>query len=271
MMTDHEYKEWFAKYLGDVESPHGSDNDSLISNIPRPFKSRNWMIINSLILLITFVGSLFLSWLNSCESKWYYEWGYNALLNISFGLLVSILIFIYTNLRDRNIAYYSDVIPLLKKRYNDMHTAYFQYNFKLERYKQGNKVEEFYDAWHIQSNTGFVIIGFFEYLIGISVFDCKKYNIDTLLLNTLSDQILDANRKIQEEYLHHNTISEKTYEICIEAMMPSFSLLMVLNEFIGDLENQLFTIKYDKHKLTKEEQEFNNNLYKIVSNKKDSK
>lgn len=71
MMMDHEYIEWFAKYLDDVEGPRGSDNDSLISNIPRPFISRNWMIINSLILLITFVGSLFISWLNSCESKWY--------------------------------------------------------------------------------------------------------------------------------------------------------------------------------------------------------
>lgn len=41
--------------------------------------------------------------------------GNNALLNISFDLLVSQRIFIYTNLRDSNIAYYSDVIPLFKK------------------------------------------------------------------------------------------------------------------------------------------------------------
>ena len=112
MMSEHEYEEWFDKYLGDVESTLKTENTSQISNIPRPFNAKRWAGINVIILILALLGSLLFAGYNSVHPQWYFEWGCNALLNMFFGLLVSLLIFIYTNLRERNITYYTDVCLL---------------------------------------------------------------------------------------------------------------------------------------------------------------
>lgn len=74
------------------------------------------------------------------------------------------------------------------------------------------------------------------------------------------DKILEADRKIQDEYIHSKVISEETYNLCEEAMDIPFKLLTILEQYIDDLEKQLFDIKYDKKKLTKEEKEYLNDL-----------
>ena len=55
---------------------------------------------------------------------WLWNWLSNALLSLSIGLVASIFVMIYTNIRDKNIAFYSEIIPCIETRIKSMRSAY---------------------------------------------------------------------------------------------------------------------------------------------------
>lgn len=263
-MTEHEYEDWFAKYLGDVESLDSLDNNSCLQNIPKPFKRKKWIITNVICLAFTLVLSLFFAFLFEKFDFWLYDWANTALQSIFFGLVISIFFFIFTNQRDRNIAFYSDVIPLLRKRYNDMYEAYFQYTFEIQISRQKDDMESVYEAWHINSNTCFVIIGFFQYLFEVLPFIPKSFSsagISNEILDKLSKNILDLNNKVQTEYFKDKRIHHDILKKCESTLRTGSSLLSSLDSFILELEQQYFSMKYAKRKATKSEKEYQERVY----------
>jgi|GEM_PF-3789861 len=252
-MTEREYEDWFAKYLGDVESTDDTKNSPLL-NAPKPFKATKWTKINIVALTASFIISLLFAYLNSIYNQWLMNWISNALLNLSLGLLVSLFIFIFTNIRERNIAYYSDIIPILKKRSEDLHKAYFEYTFKFDRFYEKD-FEKCYEAWHVQSNTSFVIIQYIEFLIEVLHERPKCFTFDDSELEQAKDRILDANKKIQEEFIHHGVITPETHQICREALQFPFYLVGLAQDIVIELQQNLYHNKYSKRTVTKGEEE----------------
>lgn len=248
-MTEHEYKEWFQKYLGEVESLTDSQQDSPFANAPKPFNNHNWILINVFLLIVSLVSSIVFAWLNSLYSIWFYSWLDEAFLSISLGLLVTLLVFYFTNSRERNIIYYTDIIPLLKKRYKSLTDAFFQHTFRLQRSYYATYFSEFYDAWHAHCNTCIVIIGFYEYLLKAFSFRPKSFFYTKADLEGMVAKLLNADEKCQKEYLETKIVSNQTYELCKNSESGPYSILSTLESTIIELEQNLFKIKYSKNNI----------------------
>jgi hypothetical protein len=248
-LTEHEYKEWFDKWLRDIESLDNSNQNSPFANAPKPFNSRKWFVINAVLLLFTLLLSLTFSYFNNIYKIWLLSWFDNAFLNILLGLMVSLLIFTFTNLRERNVLYYSDIIPLLKIRYSNLHSAFFEHTFKLSRYYQNHDYAGYYDAWHVHVNVCLVILNFYEYLFVVFPFKPKCFNVKKESLEKVSNRLLEANNLCQSEFFTTKTISEETYKTCGESTEIPYGLLVIIGSLIEELEQNLYVLKYNKKKL----------------------
>jgi hypothetical protein len=255
-MSEAEYEEWFDKYLGDVESLDSDNQNSRLPNIPKPFNKKKWLYINGIILLITITTSFALAFCFEYYNSWIVEWASNALLNLSLGLIASLIIFTYTNHRDRNIAYYTDVLPLLHTRYENMHKAYFDFTFGISRAYQKSDFDSLYEAWHANSNTCFVIMNFFQYLLEVFPFEPKCFKgLTNELLEQKKGEIREVNTEMFDKYHGHEQISGELVSRCKKSTDIGFMLLMTLQELIKELEQDYFSIKYTNRKITSFEKE----------------
>ena len=249
MMTECEYEEWFEKNFADIED-ESLGNDIFISNIPRKFNPKAWTIINLVVFAITMTASFIFSMYNSIYHFWVLEWIGNAMLSISFGLIVSLLVLFYTNIRERNISYYTDVIPILKDRHDKMCNAMHECYFGADIHHQEKDYRELFGSLHQYFNTCFVVINFFRYLCRIKSFE-KSFSgtIDNEKLTEMANNILEVDIKVQKEYYGSKFISDETYEKCMDLDDGPIGLLEFLYAYIYELENSLFEIKYDKKRI----------------------
>ena len=81
------------------------------------------------------------------KGLWFFNWISNTFLSLSLGVVASLLIMVYTNARERNVAFYSDIIPVLENRHENMHKAYFDYSLKIDRFFYSHDYEKCYYAW----------------------------------------------------------------------------------------------------------------------------
>ena len=90
-MTEHEYEEWFNKYLGEVESLHSdSSKQGVLSFIPRKLHRWRWIAGCLLALIILTVLSVYLARCYELSNFWLLSWISNVLLSFSIGLIASI-------------------------------------------------------------------------------------------------------------------------------------------------------------------------------------
>ncbi len=124
-MNEHEYEEWFGKYLGDVETlDKQGKEDSPFAYIPKPLRRIRWLVLCIISLVMSAGISLRMAFLYETTHFWLWNWLSNALLSLSIGLVASIFVMIYTNIRDKNIAFYSEIIPCIETRIKSMRSAY---------------------------------------------------------------------------------------------------------------------------------------------------
>lgn len=252
-MTESEYELWFEENLSEIESPHDYDIKSPLSNAPKPIKTHIWVRLISVIFVASLLASIVLAFLYSSCDNWFYTWLSNALLNLSIGLIASLILMYFTEAKSRNITYYTDIIPILKARYSKMHKAYFEYTFKLDTYYFHKEFDKFYDAWHVHSNTCFVILNFFDYLLQVLPFTPKSIKFDREILSKLRSNWLDIHNQLQKNYFGNKKITESDYENSKKLSAQGFKLLNTLEFLINELEQDLFIIKYNKKWLTEEE------------------
>lgn len=120
-MNEHEYEEWFEKYLGDVETlDKQGKEDSPFAYIPKPLRRIRWLVLCIISLVMSAGISLRMAFLYETTHFWLWNWLSNALLSLSIGLVASIFVMIYTNIRDKNIAFYSEIIPCIETRIKSM-------------------------------------------------------------------------------------------------------------------------------------------------------
>ena len=254
-MTEVEYEKWFEENLGEIESPYDYDIKSPLSNAPKPFNFHSRIRSISILLLISFLASIIMAFADSIFNHWFFSWFSNACLNLSIGLIASIILMFFTEDKSRNITFYTDILPILKSRYTKMHNAYFQFTFKIDQYYQQKEWDKYYDAWHVHCNTCFVILGFFQYLLQVLPFTPKAITFDKIYLSELSSSWLNTDHQLQSNYINNAQITESDYKNCKKVSDQGFALLNTLKCVIDDLEQDLYATKYNKKWLTEDEQE----------------
>lgn len=256
-MTEAEYEAWFDKYLRDIESLNKTDvGKSPLSRIPKPLNRKAWMIVCIIGLVASMAISCLFSWIYEMKGLWFFNWISNAFLSLSLGVVASLLIMVYTNARERNVAFYSDIIPVLENRHENMHKAYFDYALKIDRFYYSHDYEKCYYAWHANCNTCLVILDFLRYLHTVLPFRPKSLTSSLEKIEKAKDNLTEANEKISKEYFAHNTISEETEKICRQASDCGLVCLYEIENLIQELKCNLYGIKYGK-------------ASKAVDNKKD--
>lgn len=255
-ISEHAYEEWFDKYLGNIESLDKAHPKSPLQNMPKPYSPQKWICVNMTSCLLTLAASLLFAYLSvSNDNQWLLNWVSGALLNLSLGLIASFMILAYTNRRDQNTVFYTDIIPLLTQRYADMREAYFDFTFGMSRYEQSGEYEKCYASWHAHSNTCFVILNFIDYLLTIVPFKSRDLTITKTDIENAKEQILSANQLIQTEYFGTQTISKETSQICTDVTYVGMECLQILSMFIEELTLRLYGVKYGKRTKTAGEAE----------------
>lgn len=244
-MNEHEYEKWFEIYLGNIESPY-SDYSQLspFKNIPKPLKKKKWLWALLISLIILIISSLAFSYFYSNDNHWYYDWISNALLNFLIGIISSVLILIYTNSAEKNISFYSDIIPLLEKRHSKMSSAYYDCVFYPEiRYKENN-IQGCFDEWHKLVNTCTVILDFMTFISKCSPEYEKRLNINIDTLNKYSKELSEANEKISKEFYSTNKINYNSLEVGLKITHCGSLGLSSIENMIVKMKQELYRNKY---------------------------
>ena len=248
-MKEHEYEEWFDKYLGKIESLDSKESkESILSFIPKKFNKKCWIISCSVALIVTIVASIYLAYRYDKANVWYLNWGYNVCLSFSIGLIASVVLMLYTNVESKNIGFYTVAIPVLKDRLSNMRKAYYDYNFKIQIAFSRGDYQGCYDAWHANNNTCFVILEFLKYLKIQFPYSPESLNYTIENIKNAENKILEANNRIQTEFFGTKIITPETVDVCRKAMDYGAYGLSTLDMLISELKLNLYGIQYGKHK-----------------------
>ena len=244
-MNEHEYEQWFEMYLGDVESPYSEYSElSPFKNIPKPLKKKIWLWVLLISLIILILSSLLFSFLYSICNHWYLDWISNALLSFLIGIVSSVLILIYTNSAEKNISFYSDVIPLLEERYSKMSAAYYDCAlYPNIRYGENN-MQGCFNEWHKLINTCTVILDFIKFLSECSPEYKNRLSIDIDTLNRYSQELSEANEKISKEFYSINEINHNTLEDGLKITYCGSLGLSAIENMIVKMKQELYRNKY---------------------------
>lgn len=246
-MTDSEYKEWFKENLGDIESLYNADvGSSPFAYVPRPLRRGRWLILCVVGLIFSLGISFGLAFLYEAKNFWFVNWCSNAFLNLAFGLTASLIVLSYTNLRDKNVAFYSDIIPKMETQIDKMRNAYYSYTFKVDReYRKGN-YESCYEAWFINLNTCLVILEYLRFLNTVLPSELKLALPQEENIRKAEDSLLSANENIQKEFFSREIICEETKIKCIRAAEYGMFALDKLDQLLITIKQSLYGLKYNK-------------------------
>ncbi len=129
-----------------------------------------------------------------------------------------------------------------------MRKAYFDFTFKIQqRYADGN-FQGCYEAWHVNSNTCFVILDFLRFLKEKFPYTPKSFYITDEQLSNAEKTLLEANNRIQNEFFKNKTISAETKDFCIRSVDCGMCGLDMLEDLILELKLNLYGMQYGKHK-----------------------
>ena len=244
--SESDYKEWFDKHLSKVESTSMGDRNSLLFHIPKPFRAKKWIAINVALLILGIAGSLSFEFAYQALNCWHFRWVSNALLNISMGLGASLFIILLTRRRDNNIAFYTNLLPILRERKKSMYDAYFEYCFKLQRWQ--NDIVKFDEAWRANFNTCLTILNFFEVILSGFPYMPKALNgIDNEMIRAHINELLETDNKYTR-IRNQNSVDKQLMDECYYAAGIGSSLLRVLDDLIKELECDLYSMRYKKRK-----------------------
>lgn len=246
-MTEKEYHEWFNKYLSDVESLSSAKaEESLFVNAPKPTRDTFWKWTIGLSMIAFAVLSALFYWLDKAYDLWVLGWLSGITANFSIGLVASLFLLLYTGNRERNILFYTDALPILEKRIENMHKAYFDYVNHIRPYWQNGEYQECYSAWHCTSNCCFVILNYLLYLEKVLPFRPQSFDFTTEEIEDEKNKISEADNTLQKEFFSKDIISENTVVSCENAATSGFAGLMRLEDLKTELRQNMYRTKYHR-------------------------
>lgn len=153
---------------------------------------------------------------------------------------------VYTNIRDRNVVYYSDTIPILQTRYENMRKAYFDCSLKIYRCFYAKEYAGCYHAWIANYAASKTIFDFLRYLIKNLPFHPQSITVSSSDIDGMDDRMYEANCKIQEDFCHHGFISTETFDMCFQVSNYGSQCLDIIKDTIQELKDNLYGIKYGR-------------------------
>lgn len=267
-----------SEQLGKIEIDEQRTKDSPITNVPKLFKVKKWVIWLSIITVVCTSLSFGLNYVHNEQLQWVST----VLINIGAGLVASIIILLFTSSRERNITYYNDIIPLLEKRYELLNNAFY---FDIARNSiavQNGDFETFLDCHKRTINTLCVIRGFYKMICDTSAYIPKYLKMYYDKLNIDFDENSNYSNEVFSLYntqsgKNHETIISELNELDSKQMKHSklcLDILDILQKYIEDLKMQLYIIKYSRRKLSPTmkkyedyEREFKQSMKEILQNK----
>ncbi len=234
MESEAEYEKWFDEKLGNFESIYGDGEKTIFDYCPKSFNLKHWL--NGLIIFtIIFVILVYIFY--KCE----FDFLFNISLSVSTGLIVNLIFLIITNSKEKHINYYSNIIPILQKRRNQLAEAYHECWPQMSIAYQQNDKEKWYKYWHRLVNMSCVAIEFHNFLIKKLPNDYKYNNnfqdiSDKLTnLNNIAFKLVNTNDKIDFKEL--NSESEKELHVI-------FTIIMQLDSLLEKLQLNLYSRLY---------------------------
>jgi len=263
-MNEKELAQWQEKYFSNIETLTHTDRlyKSPILNSPHTYRG-NIVIFILIISAISFIGlsALFYFILNI-------DWLSNLSIGIGTGLISSIILLIFTQLKDKNINYSAIMLQTLKNRHDLLFEALYYDSAKESIALQNKNFDMFYDCY-IRFNSTFLYITEFYILIC----DKLKYN-KKILCKYLSymDEYQSLKNKLDIAINKYNKFSSDMdfdYICDIKIKLNSYldHILHTIKEYINELEQYHLQIKYKKTKKTnrmKNEIKDKKHLNKIV-------
>lgn len=245
MTSEHDYEEWYQKYLGDIESSFDCfPEKSPYTNTPKPFSQRKMVCWCGILVIVFLLVSFLCSYFYESVNLWILNWVSNLSISFSIGLVASIVLLVFTTIKDRNAAFYSDIIPDLERKYQNMHDAYFQYCNYIGIYFRQGRFEDFFDAWHFVSNTSFVILDFLEYLDKILPYHPICFTLTPSDIECAKHAISEADNQLKKECSTDFYVSKETSDACDKAIQPAFTALLILRNLIEEFKQNRYGLLY---------------------------
>ena len=106
LTSEHDYEEWFQKYLGNIESVYDYDpKRSPYSNTPKPFDKKSMMFWCGILIIIFLLISFFCSLFYEYSNFWILSWFSNISMSFSIGLVASIVLLAFNTIRTGKTTY----------------------------------------------------------------------------------------------------------------------------------------------------------------------
>lgn len=245
---ENEYEEWFDKYLSEIESPHMANEHTPFLNAPRLFNAKKYMVLLSLGMIVSAILSFVFAGFD-CK---YSGWLSGIFSNLLIGLVGGLILLIYTNSKERTRAFYRHIIPILKKRLENLNCAYNYCWPKISKAYQAGDSDSYFKYCHYIINTECVIINFFEFLEDSISNQFRIFPISKEELHEAMDSVLKFNNELQKEYNNKKRFNNEVWAY-IEDMQQRASLypvklLQLLEEIIEAFESGLYQIEFGKRK-----------------------
>lgn len=234
METEAEYEKWFDENLGSFESIYSDSEKTIFDYCPKPFNLKYWLI-SLVVFTLLFIALGFIFY------KLKFDYLFNISLSISTGLIVNLIFLIITSAKEKHINYYSNIIPILQKRINQLSNAYNECWPQMSIAYQQNDKDKWYKYWHRLVNISCVAIGFHNFLIEKMPND-YKYNNN---LESVSDKLTDLNHVA---FKFANTAEKidfkKLNNECEKELHIIFSIIMQLDTLLEKLQLNLYSRLY---------------------------
>ncbi len=256
-----EYQEWFEEHLGEVESLNMSGDNSILRHQPKVLKFKWW--------IFALIAGILVCGLVSYFTYTVVPWLSNLLLNLSAGILASLILLIFTNLKDKNINYANDAIPLLEKRMEQFNNALFDHNVDLQISRQRGDIDEYFGFHKLLSNTQCVITGFIEYLNEVSRYkpdylrECGENK--KIFFNTGTEYANLVYKLYNEKDVK---LFDKIEKLEMDLYAQSMYMIAVLRNYIEDLNLRHYNIKYSKKFELKSESNWESFREKLIEKEK---
>lgn len=197
------------------------------------------------VLLTLFLVALLLIGLSYCIDE-SCKWFSGLCLNLAMGVVASLLIFFYTNKRDRIIAGYGAVVDLLQSRIEILTSIYKeemkdpQFVFQTDTYSNGC-------GWlYAHLNFGKTIGNFFNYVEKYlsPVFDDFDWARTQVEMKRIDDEMDDPIGKFIDKWRHTNTEDlERAREMCGLSWQGFHNRMNVLQQLLMALQCSVASVK----------------------------
>ena len=238
-------KEWNEKYLSGIESVYDKNLITPLKSIPKKYNAIFWKRINASVLGTGMVLSFVFAAINHCQNAWIFEWLSNMFLNLSLGMLASLIILLYTECKEQNVNFYEQTLELFKGREQQLRTAFFASFRSIPRNLSYNKLNEATEDAFNSFECFFAIVNFYEFLYkNFDVMPKPLNQISIEKINEAKKDELELYKKMEAKVCANGCLKKDDLEAVERSGDIIYSILNKFKLWIMETEKSLYDVKY---------------------------